>query len=113
MDLGIIFNVNEEWSLRKHPPCRFSFKIGGSSANESLEGSWMSLRLWRRGGRGHPEAEAATHSPNPHSGRKVLECIFSPEICMCDHRGKRSVLEQLMGSCGVCAELLKQENQHL
>lgn len=65
MDLGIIFNVNEEWSLRKHPPCRLSFKIECSSANESLEGSWMSLRLWRRGGLGHPEAEAATHSPNP------------------------------------------------
>lgn len=74
----------------------------------------LSLRLWRRGGRGHPEAEAATHSPNPRAGRKVLERVFfSPEICMFDHKGKRIVLEQLVGRCRVCAELLKQQNQHL
>lgn len=37
---------------------------------------------------GHPEAEAAIHSPSPCSGRKVLECIFSPEVCMFNHKGK-------------------------
>lgn len=43
----------------------------------------LSLRLWRRGGRGHPEAEAATHSPNPRTGRKVLERIFFPQKYAC------------------------------
>lgn len=62
------------------------------------------FRLWRKGGLGHPEAEAAIHCPSSCSGRKVLESIFLffPEICMFNHKGKRNGPEQLLGLYRIC-----------
>lgn len=51
---------------------------------------------------GHPEAEAAIHGPSPCSGRKVLEYIISPEVCMFNHKGK----QMAQSSCWAGAEFI-------